>query len=123
LYVADYSNNRIQKFDLSTNSSGITVAGGNGAGSAANQLTYPLDVHVSQLNGAIYVADNGNNRVQRWNVNATQGITVAGDPRGASGVSPTTLSGPFAITLDPINETFLYVSDYNSNRVLRFTLA
>lgn len=123
LYVADYSNNRIQKFYLNGNGTGITVAGGNGIGAAANQLIYPLDVYVSQLNGAIYIADYGNNRVQRWDVNATQGVTVAGDPSGVAGVSPVALNGPFAIALDPNSETFLYVSDYNNNRVLRFTLS
>jgi DNA-binding beta-propeller fold protein YncE len=73
LYVADFSNHRIQEFNLSGNGSGITVAGGNGYGSATNQLYNPLDVCVSQLNGAVYVANYSNNRVQRWNINATQG--------------------------------------------------
>ena len=122
LYVADFSNHRVQKFDLHGNGSGITVAGGNAAGSAANQLNSPLDVSVSKLDGAIYVADHGNNRVQRWNVNATQGVTVAGNPLGTPGIRAVDLSGPFSIALDPINETFLYVSDCNNNRVLRFTL-
>jgi hypothetical protein len=61
LYVADSLNNRIQKFNLTENSTGITVAGGNGPGPAAN----PLDVYVSQLNGVIYIMDCDNNRVQR----------------------------------------------------------
>jgi DNA-binding beta-propeller fold protein YncE len=72
LYVADFSNHRIQKFNLSDNGSGITATGGNGYGSAANQLYNPLDLCVSQLNGAVYAPDYSNNSVQRWNINATQ---------------------------------------------------
>ncbi|CAF0979687.1 unnamed protein product [Adineta steineri] len=122
LYVADSSNHRIQRFDLDGSNIGITVAGGYGPGPAAYQLSNPLDVCVSQKNGAIYIADYGNNRVQRWDINATAGVTVAGDPAGSPGVTPTELNGPFAITLDPINEAFLYVSDFNNNRILQFPL-
>ena len=123
LYVADFSNHRVQKFDLHGNGSGITVAGGNGPGSLPSQLYLPIDVTVSKLNGAIYVADYGNNRVQRWDVNATQGVTVAGNPGGSSGTTPVDLNGPFSVALDPIDETFLYVSEYSNHRVLRFTLS
>ncbi|CAF3966600.1 unnamed protein product [Adineta steineri] len=122
LYVADSANHRIQRFDLDGSNIGITVAGGYGPGPAAYQLTNPLDVCVSQKNGAIYIADYGNNRVQRWDINATAGVTVAGDPAGSPGVTPAELNGPFAITLDPINEAFLYVSDFNNNRILQFPL-
>lgn len=122
-YVADFSNHRIQKFHINGNGSGITVAGGNGPGAAPNQLFNPVDVCVSQRNGAIYVADHSNNRVQRWDINATQGMTVAGNPTGSAGVTPMDLHGPFAIVLDPKNEAFLYVSDYHNHRVLRFSLS
>jgi DNA-binding beta-propeller fold protein YncE len=54
------------------NSNGVTVAGGNGPGSAANQLYYPKGIAVSP-SGDLYVADGGNNRIQFWSVGATQG--------------------------------------------------
>jgi DNA-binding beta-propeller fold protein YncE len=83
----------------------------------------PLDVYVSELNGAIYVSDFGNNKIQRWDINATQGITVAGNPAGSPGVTPDSLNGPFTIAFDPNNETFLYASDHNNHRVVQFTLS
>ncbi|CAF4281620.1 unnamed protein product [Rotaria sp. Silwood2] len=51
---------------------GVTVAGGNGAGSAANQLNYPRSVAVTS-SGDVYVADTSNNRIQLWKLGATQG--------------------------------------------------
>ena len=30
----------------------------------------------------MYIVDRENYRIQRWNVNATEGVTIAGDPEG-----------------------------------------
>ncbi len=54
------------------NSNAVTVAGGNGIGSAANQLYYPYGGAVSS-SGGVYVADTDNFRIQFWGVGATQG--------------------------------------------------
>lgn len=48
-------------------SAGITVAGGNGIGSAANQLNSPNDIFVDAV-GNIYVADAENHRIQKFSV-------------------------------------------------------
>jgi sugar lactone lactonase YvrE len=79
LYVSDAKNNRIQQFSLG-NTTGKTVAGqSNGAvGTSASFLNYSNDVSVD-ANGNVYVADSYNNRIQLWPVNATSGITIAGN--------------------------------------------
>jgi DNA-binding beta-propeller fold protein YncE len=126
VYVPDRNNNRIQKWKLPFNGSspataGVTVAGGNGAGNLPNQLNSPHSVYVSKKTGAIYIADSGNNRVQRWQVGATEGVTVAGSPQGVSSAGPAELDYPEGVFLDA-NETYLYVADQGNNRVQRFTL-
>jgi len=67
IYVADIFNHRIQKFPATSTSAtaGTTVAGGNGSGAAANQLSQPYGVIVTGT-GAIYVADRNNHRIQKW---------------------------------------------------------
>src|SRR5205823_4385723 len=64
IFVADQYNHRIQKWAPGA-VEGITVAGGNGYGSAANQFKYPGGVFVDPR-GDIFVSDGGNNRIQKF---------------------------------------------------------
>ena len=61
LYVADMSNNRIQKFD----SSNTFVLKWGSSGSATSSFTNPSDVAVDS-SGNVYVADPGNKRIQKF---------------------------------------------------------
>ncbi len=66
------------------NQNGITVAGGNGAGNALNQLSNPHDVFVDNA-GNLFVSELGNARVTKWAPGATLGTivaTTAGEPAG-----------------------------------------
>jgi sugar lactone lactonase YvrE len=123
LYVVDYYNNRIQAFNLNGTPpyNGITVAGGNGQGSASNQFNVPNDVWVSKKTGAIYIADQANNRIQRWDKGATAGITLAGSPDGIAGSDSTHFNNPVALVINA-NETQMYVSDSSNARIQRFDL-
>jgi hypothetical protein len=123
LYVADQVNHRIQRFRLNGTPpyNGTTVAGGFGPGSGSHQLHGPTDVWVSKQTGAIYIADFGNSRIQRWNQNASAGVTLAGSPTGAPGSSNGLLYYPFALIINS-EETHMYVSDAGNHRVQRFSL-
>ncbi len=94
---------------------GTTVAGGNDMGSAANQLKNPVGLFVDAA-GAIFVADGGNNRIQKWAPGATTGTTVAGSLTGIPNVLIDPLS-PRAVYVH--NNGDIYVLDYA--RVLKYT--
>ncbi len=120
LYVADAGNNRIQKFAPGSTiaSNGITVAGGNGSGTAANQLSYPNNVFVD-ADGNVFVSDN-NNRIQKFpagSTSTTNGITIAGG-HGHGAVS-NQLSGPWGIFIDKNGNVF--VGDESNHRVQKFS--
>jgi sugar lactone lactonase YvrE len=66
VYVADYYNNRIQKFD--SNGNLITKWGSYGTGDG--QFIGPRGVAASS-SGNVYVADTGNLRIQRFNSDGT----------------------------------------------------
>lgn len=121
LYVADSGNNRIQRFLLNGTSSAVTVAGGNGGGSAPNQLRSPIEILRSKLDGSLYIADRYNHRVQKWLRNASSGVTVAGSTNGTSGITSYLMTEAYAISLNE-NETYLYVTDTNNYRMQRFSL-
>ena len=90
MYVADSENNRVQKFpsgsDSSTNA--VNVAGIGGPGYGADNLIYPTGVYVDH-GGNIFVADQGNNRIQKWSQAPTsisiitdiQTISLAPNPK------------------------------------------
>jgi sugar lactone lactonase YvrE len=119
IYVADSHNHRIQKFLAGSTSAtnAVTVAGGNGGGSASNQLDYPQDVYLDLL-GNIYVVDVNNFRIQKFpasSTSTTSGTTVAG---GSPGPALNQLSQATSILID--NNNYIYVLDQTGERVLRF---
>ncbi|CAF4946746.1 unnamed protein product, partial [Rotaria magnacalcarata] len=75
-------------------SQGTLVAGGNGRGSRLDQLSDPYYVFVDR-DYSVYVSDNSNHRVMKWEEGATQGILVAGGH--GCGSDLTQLNGPLGI--------------------------
>jgi hypothetical protein len=120
LYVVDRYNSRVQKFTLG-NLNGVTVAGGNGAGAASNQLDMPTTMYVSQLDQSYYICDCGNNRIVKWAMNATYGVTIAGSSTGVAGSTLYLLNQPYDIWVHP-NETYMLISDTNNCRVQKYLL-
>jgi gliding motility-associated-like protein len=114
IYVADTYNDRVQKWAPGA-SFGTTVAGGNGQGSASNQLDLPMGVAVDAA-GNVYVADTYNNRIQKWAPGATSGTTVAGG--NGQGSNSNQFSQPVGITLDAVGN--FYIADYNNHRIQKW---
>jgi sugar lactone lactonase YvrE len=121
IYVADRYNDRVQRFPLNGSGIGVTVAGGNGAGTAPNQLNGPTEIYRSKNGNFMYICDSYNHRVQRWPMNGTSGVTVAGSSSGTPGQTPYLLRTPYAFAFDP-DEKYIYVSDSDNNRIQRFFL-
>ncbi|MEI9934544.1 MAG: hypothetical protein WDM71_06755 [Ferruginibacter sp.] len=120
MYVADLHNYRIQKFPAGSTSStnGVTVAGGNGAGTSAKQLNNPSSLYVDNA-GNIFVTDELNNRVQKFpagSTSSTNGVTVAGGNGAGAGANQ--LNDPDGIYVD--GSGYIYVSDYSNSRVQKF---
>ena len=120
LYIADWNNHRIQRYRLGNSTIGTTVAGGNGMGNGSNQLNEPYDVCVSKKTGNIYIADKGNQRIQRCSPGATSGITIIGTT-GINTIDDGFLNAPSNVILNN-NETYLYVSELDNHRVKRYRL-
>ena len=102
-------------FLLCWNATGTTVAGAPGAtGTAANQLDRPFSVVLDSSN-ALYIADQQNNRIQKWAIGSISGTTIAGQSGGGFGASSSDFNQPSAILLDSNNN--FYVSDTLNNRI------
>ena len=109
VYVADFYNNRIQKFD--SNGTFITSWGSSGTGNG--QFNDPSDVAIDS-SGNVYVTDSDNNRVQKFDSNGTF-ITKW----GSAGTGNGQFNHPSVVAIDPKTSN-VYVADSNNNRVLVF---
>ena len=106
LYVADSGNHRIQRWVVGE-TTGTTVAGGNSAGSALNQLYSPRVV-ISDSNENLYISDTNNHRIVMWSSGASVDIVIVGTS-GVSGSTATLLNYPNGMTFDANKN--LYVAD------------
>ncbi|CAF1249211.1 unnamed protein product [Didymodactylos carnosus] len=77
IHVADGSNHCIVECGKCGATSGQVVAGGNGSGNGAHQLSNPQDVTVDKERNSLIICDNRNRRVVRWpRRNGTSGETL-----------------------------------------------
>ena len=120
LFVSDAGNNRIQKFPPNSTSltSGTTVAGTGTSGSGSTQLSAPTGLFIDGR-GNIFVADNGNHRIQKWMPALVLQTAASPDPVAAGstvalsvtatggGTLPLsyTWTAPAGITLPPSTNT------------------
>jgi hypothetical protein len=114
LYVADYSNNRIQLF-RSGELNGTTVAG-----STSVNITITLNAPTGVTldgNNNIYIADKGNNRIL---VSGPNGFRCLVGCNGSAGAALNQLSGPQLISFDIYGNMF--VTDWDNCRIQKFLL-
>ncbi len=117
VYFSDYTNNLVMK-KLNSSSTGVVIAGNNGAGSGLNQFNSPQGICFDVNNASIlYVADSANNRIQRWIVGGTTGTTVAGG--NSAGPALNQLNSPRAVISDSNGN--LYISDTNNHRIVMWS--
>ena len=127
LYIADQSNNRIRKLDL-TSGEITTIVGtgesgynGDGAPGPETALAGPSGLALDQ-EGNLYIADTFNGRIRKWDRQTGTVETVAGGmgafqfTPGENESSPS-LSRPYAIALHPDGRLFITDSDNHLIRV------
>lgn len=137
LYVADWKNNRVLRYDNPLTSDiadavygqggSFTSNDSNHSGLSARSLYRPTDVLIDAA-GRMYIADGGNNRVLRFDDPDHNDVATAvygqldfthnlfNRPEGESAA---TLIYPIRIALDTAGA--LYVADYGNHRILRFS--
>ena len=118
LYIADYENNRVQKWTYGA-SFGVTVAGNGGCGAdALRQLCHPTSVVVDSYQN-IYTVDSAFTRIVRWTLGVDSGECIAACS-GEQDLQSNNLFFVYAITFD--RQGSLYVSDMLNNRVQKFQI-
>lgn len=96
-----------------------TIVAGNingSVGTTSTEFYTPFKLTFDPM-GNMYVADCNNHRIQFFNANQKNGITIAGFS-GISGSNATTLYRPRSARLD--NQLNLYVADSQNHRIQKF---
>ena len=113
IYVADSANHRVQVFDGDTLAYIATLGTTGSLGTSNTQFTHPIGVAVSAADNRIYVADQGNRRVQvfdgasrNYDWIATLGTT------GSKGSSNTQFYAPRGVAVSAADNR-IYVVDSN----------
>ena len=88
-----------------------TVAGTGSSGSTADTFIYPNGIFVDQ-NYSLYVADYGNDRIQRFSSGQMSAVTIA----GSGAPSTIVLSRPVHVILD--GDGYAFIADSNNNRIV-----
>ena len=116
VYVVDSSHNRIEKFD----SSGDFIASWGHSGSAPGEFrffssqdpTKPPGGGIAVAGGYVYVADSGNNRIQRFNLEGGEAIAW-----GTKGAGPGQFAYPRGLAA---NSSEVLVADDDNHRIEKF---
>jgi len=83
-------------------------------GNTANKLNEPFGLAFDYSN-SLYIADLFNNRIQKYQIGALFGTTVAGQANGTGCASSVCLSTPGDVTVDTNGN--IYVADTSNRRV------
>jgi tripartite motif-containing protein 71 len=116
VYVVDSSHDRIEKF--SPSGAFITAWGRKGAGlgefefGSSENYTQPPGGGIAVSGEHVYVADSGNNRIERFNLEGGEAIAW-----GTHGSAPGQFSYPRGVAA---NESEVIVSDDDNHRVEKF---
>jgi sugar lactone lactonase YvrE len=113
VYCSMDSSQRVIAISLISGANTTTTVAGNGTlGSTASLLHGPNGI-VVDLNFTLYVADWGNNRIQRFWHGQLNATTVVGT--GANGTT-ITLNHPTGVAVD--SNQYLYIADNGNNRIV-----
>lgn len=113
VYVADTGNNRVVKYDSAGNF--VAAWGGPVYGTANGQFSSPNSIAVNFENNDdyVYVADTGNNRVQKFDSRGNWVLTMGSTTAGSA---PGVFNNPQGVTADN-TRNYIYVVDTGNNRI------
>ncbi len=125
LYIADTLNNRIRKIDATTEEistiAGTGMAGAQGDGSNALQAQLNLPSGLAMGQGdQLYIADSGNHKIRRLNLNTGvittfAGIGIPGSSGNGGPALSATFNEPYDVAVD--SQGHVFIADTYNNQL------
>ncbi|CAF1554435.1 unnamed protein product [Didymodactylos carnosus] len=106
MYISNAGGNSLMKWKIGDKHGEFIVKPSNGSKPGPHTLSFPEGVRLDR-GGNLYVADKGNNRIQQFCVNSTEGQTIVDR-----------LLVPYDIAFD--SQMNLFVSNVGNNSVQKF---
>jgi hypothetical protein len=120
VYVQDVGDNRVQRF--AADGTFISTFGGPGGGDGEFAFNGSASqIAVDQSDGSVYVADTGNNRIQKFSAGGVFQFKI-GTADGSAAAGDGEFNGPSGVAVDPTTQD-LFVADTFNARVQRFSSA
>jgi len=117
LIISNTGSNNVIRYVLGADSYTYVAGNFNGSvGSTPTSFNYPSGVTMDPM-GHIYVADAGNNSIQFFDRDGSNGTQIAGFV-GLGNDNATRLTTPFTVKLD--SQLNLYVADTFNHRIQKF---
>lgn len=117
IYVGDYVNDRVMRYEKSA-TSGTVFAGGQGSGLNNSQLNGPIWLLFDSFSNALFISNIDNNNILRWKVGDDHWSLVVGSIPGTAGNTSRSINGARSFTMDPMGN--LYVADRRNHRIQFF---
>ena len=109
LYLSDSANHRILRWDFTTNTSQVVAGISNVFGPDSVHLNNPFGLALDERTNALYIADQSNNRIQKYDMN--------GQYPSATVVGWGQLNAPTGVQLDSSGLN-MFIADTLNHRVL-----
>ena len=116
LYISDTAKHEVRRYQIGDMNAPVVVAGGHGRGGGLNQLHWPTYLFVDGRQ-SVYISDSSNNRVMKWDKDASEGKVVAGSQ--GKGYNLNQLTCPQGLFVDAKDN--IYIADRGIKRVMRWS--
>ncbi|CAF4016462.1 unnamed protein product [Adineta steineri] len=117
VYMSESDRHRVVKWSPQTNLTTVVAGQTDERGTDDKYLSKPDGLYFDRSSDALYVADSGNSRIQKWEKNALSGIQVAGG--NLTGEDAGSLDAPNGVWVDEKTKV-VYIADEDNHRIVRW---
>ncbi|CAF0898554.1 unnamed protein product [Rotaria sordida] len=119
VYMSELDREDVLKWSPQTNLTKVVAGQTDQRGTTNKHLSSPHGLYFDRNSDTLYVADSGNNRIQKWKKDALSGSQVAGSNTSTPSADTGSLDEPEGVWVDELTK-IVYVADTMNNRIIRW---
>ncbi|CAF3750824.1 unnamed protein product [Rotaria sordida] len=119
VYMSELDREDVLKWSPQTNLTKVVAGQTDQRGTTDKYLSSPHGLYFDRNSDTLYIADSGNNRIQKWKKDALSGNQVAGSNTSTPSADTGSLDEPEGVWVDELTK-IVYVADTMNNRIIRW---